>query len=526
MARKRINDLLQNYPFWLIDIQPSSRIPFLVLGGPLFGFSAISHPEIQVNTEEINQLNSAYPEHAFMGASIAPITLTRGSRFYDSTMFTWIDRFIQGEDIPHRDLLLIQHMGLGGFGVASPGPSFIEIIRVPGKAWMLWDCLDDETEILTSEGWRGSDGVEEGNLVYSMNLETGMLELVPIDGYVRREATADDSMVSIEGRRFNFRVTGRHGFYLRSTENGPLKRFEASSLLTAGGERSVPVSGEMADGFKGVDLTDDELRLIAWFVTDGHMKEGQRLMISQSKEYHHEIRDLLTRMELHFTERPVPGGSYPNSKPGYLFGVPKGTGPKELRGWIKYEPYLDKKISPLLHDMTKRQFEVFWRELVKGDGCFLHEDEEGWINNSQLWCSMKEQADTLMWMATIRGIAVSCYQRATENGHEMFCLTARDRQWMAMRLTRMVDGNENPLTESKPRDGEYVWCVSNRNKTIITRRCGKITILGNCIPTRYTPGPGLDATSGEVTLAELDIQPVEIEEFSLDPTRIIDSLSA
>jgi len=143
MARHRITDLLQNYPFWLLDVQPSARPPFLVLGGPLFGFSAISHPEITVGTEEVNQLNSPFPNHAFAGATVSPLTLSRGSRFYDSSMYTWIDRFIQGEDVPHRDLILIQHMGLAAnLGVgAGPGAGFIEILRVPGKAWMLWDAI-------------------------------------------------------------------------------------------------------------------------------------------------------------------------------------------------------------------------------------------------------------------------------------------------------------------------------------------------------------------------------------------------
>ena len=142
MARNRILDLLQNYPFWLLDVQPSSRPPFLVLGGPLFGFSAISHPEITVTTEEVQQLNSPFPEHVFSGATVSALTLSRGSRFYDSSMYTWLDRFIQGEDVPHRDLILIQHMGLAASASdVLVGPGLIEILRVPGKAWMLWDCL-------------------------------------------------------------------------------------------------------------------------------------------------------------------------------------------------------------------------------------------------------------------------------------------------------------------------------------------------------------------------------------------------
>ncbi len=146
MARPRILDLLQNYPFWLLDIVPSARPPFFVLGGPLFGFSGVAHPEIQINHDQIDQLNQPFPEHVFRGASVNTMTLQRGARFYDSSMYLWIDRYIQGEDVAERDLLLIQHMGLAnvgplsGIGVAIPVVETVEIVRLPGKAWILWDA--------------------------------------------------------------------------------------------------------------------------------------------------------------------------------------------------------------------------------------------------------------------------------------------------------------------------------------------------------------------------------------------------
>lgn len=140
MARPRIIDLLQNYPFWLLDVQPSARPPFLVLGGPLYGFSGVSHPEITVETDNVVQMNRDFPVPTYAQASSSTMTLQRGQRFYDSSFYSWIRRFIDGEDVPHRDLMLIQHMGLGGPEVPSPTPDFIEILRVPGKAWMLWDC--------------------------------------------------------------------------------------------------------------------------------------------------------------------------------------------------------------------------------------------------------------------------------------------------------------------------------------------------------------------------------------------------
>jgi hypothetical protein len=47
-------------------------------------------------------------------------------------------------------------------------------------------------------------------------------------------------------------------------------------------------------------------------------------------------------------------------------------------------------------------------------------------------------------------------------------------------------------------------------------------MLINCIPTRYKPGSDFDASSGEVSIAEIDIQPQYFVEFSLDVRQITD----
>lgn len=54
------------------------------------------------------------------------------------------------------------------------------------------------------------------------------------------------------------------------------------------------------------------------------------------------------------------------------------------------------------------------------------------------------------------------------------------------------------------------------------RALGKGFILHNCIPTRYKAGTDLDATSGEVSVAELEVQPEYVTEFSLDPLQLTD----
>lgn len=51
---------------------------------------------------------------------------------------------------------------------------------------------------------------------------------------------------------------------------------------------------------------------------------------------------------------------------------------------------------------------------------------------------------------------------------------------------------------------------------------GKAYLLYGCIPTRYKAGTDLDATSGEVSIAELDMQPHHFTEISLDPLNVTD----
>lgn len=56
----------------------------------------------------------------------------------------------------------------------------------------------------------------------------------------------------------------------------------------------------------------------------------------------------------------------------------------------------------------------------------------------------------------------------------------------------------------------------------MVRLFGKGYILWNAIPTRYKAGSDFDAASGQISIAELEIQPEYVSEFSLDPRQLTD----
>lgn len=176
MARIRLFDYLQAYPFWLVDTTPTQRPPFYIFM-PILGFQSITAPELNLETHEITPGNSLFRRHKVLRGQVPPITLLRGAQFFDSDYWRWIYMAAAGRSGIRRNLLLVHYMGysvsanLGGAaagvavgaqvaveasmglsasaGVAAAqaaGMSFGAGIfkssdRIPGRAWMLRGCL-------------------------------------------------------------------------------------------------------------------------------------------------------------------------------------------------------------------------------------------------------------------------------------------------------------------------------------------------------------------------------------------------
>jgi len=78
-----------------------------------------------------------------------------------------------------------------------------------------WDCLDDQTEILTLSGWKGMGQVFEGDLIYTFNPETQKMEVLPVLEYGERFTRSDECMVAIKSQHFDIRTTEGHRFYIK-----------------------------------------------------------------------------------------------------------------------------------------------------------------------------------------------------------------------------------------------------------------------------------------------------------------------
>lgn len=88
-------DPLRDSNFWLFDVGPIDNVS-LPLFTPLSGFSAVSSPEITVETQEIREGNWPYTKYVVKGASVGAITLSRGVTWYSSDFWNWTVAAVQG----------------------------------------------------------------------------------------------------------------------------------------------------------------------------------------------------------------------------------------------------------------------------------------------------------------------------------------------------------------------------------------------------------------------------------------------
>lgn len=373
-------------------------------------------------------------------------------------------------------------------GWDCPSVDCVVVLR-PTKVRGLY-CLDEQTEILTKDGWKRD--VEVGEEVLAFDRETGETRFVPALAKVRRPLEPDECFCSLRGQSTDIRVTDKHRMLYDNKRRQGWKIKTAEELAKLRDGCYIPVSGH--GGFNGVPLTDDELRFIGWVMTDGTInrinnaititqashqpwiEEIQRCVEACGFKYRRFVRNADT--DYHRNSDCV---CWTISK-----GKPRGTG-KDRRGWGALEPWLSKDMSPLLDDMTERQFDVMLEAINLADG---HKQKaDGWTQRSYHIrkgnCAFIE---ALQRMGIQRGYRASVSEQTDVRHNPIWCVHLKKQDFV------FVGGryDRRPQWTRESGEGESCWCVQNELGTLVTRRNGKVAIVGNCQMvgrgTRLSPG--------------------------------------
>lgn len=329
-------------------------------------------------------------------------------------------------------------------------------------------CHDDQTELLTENGWCRYDEVSVGDRVLTRNMETGASEWQALsDVYV---ADYEGPMHYFHSRSVDFAVTPHHRMVVAPyhTDRAEFVHMEDLSEATIG-NRYIPktASGKKID-LEGI--SDDELRLVGWILTDGSIVAqtgGHDVIIWQSKPHGRtEIVRLLEMLGCKYSEserdrdikeirgvalkkRPLVQARYAiHRESGKRFSDLLGGSGSLLPDWV--------------WDLSERQVKVLLEGLMAGDGSDGGDGKYiGELHGKEAFLSDVQS------LLIANGLASRI--RTDIRGAKVLSISSSQRAF----LQNWEDNHRVEHYAGK------IWCGTVPNGTLVTRRNGVPLISGN-----------------------------------------------
>lgn len=381
-------------------------------------------------------------------------------------------------------------------GWDCPSVNCVIVLR-PTKVRGLY-CLDEDTEVLTKAGWKKD--VEIGEEIAAFDKNTGEIVFIPTIAKIRRPLEKDEYFCSIKGPSVDIRVTNKHRMLYDNKRKTGWKFKNADEISELNDGCYLPVSGH--GNFKGVPLTNDELRFIGWVMTDGTInKLNNAITITQSSHqpWIEKIQECIDGCNLKYNRFIRNADTEYNRNSDCVCwtiskGKPRKTD-KEKRGWGYLEPYLSKDISPLLDDMTEEQFDVMLEAINLADG--WKPKTIDYIQRSyHIRKGNFKFIERLQQMALQRGYRANFSVQKDTDYNPIACVHLKKQSFV------YVGGkyDSRPKWVREKHTEEQCWCVQNKLGTLVTRRNGKVAIVGNC----QMVGRGTRLSPGKTELLLLD----------------------
>jgi predicted kinase len=369
-----------------------------------------------------------------------------------------------------------------------PYPSIAEEIEKHG-----YDCYAEDTEFLTQTGWKNYADISDEDAIGTYNRETSELEFQHFSD--RFSGPYIGHLNEVETRNSNFMVTDNHKLLLHKHHNRNVRgrkfnpfrgSYELRSFSewtdTVGSDYHLPLlrnTKKELDFWGGIDITDDVLTLVGFFVSEGtinfantdHTSFGA-MRISQSDcgrwattEFFDTIRATLLPYREYSFDRPEPR----STEYTWVF---KGEVPEAIYSWCGHGS-LSKTLPIFIHELSQRQAGVLLHALMLGDGS-RGKNRDTYYTKSP---TLAGDVQLLAYYAEQHAVVLGPYTYGEETpGYHVslkhkeyspdFCaITSRDRVRNKNNAVVTYSGN--------------VVCFTVPNSILVTRRKGKIALQGN-----------------------------------------------
>jgi uracil-DNA glycosylase family 4 len=337
------------------------------------------------------------------------------------------------------------------------------------------NCLDEETEALTPDGWVRGPDLKPGQKLLTKNIETGLLTWEPISRMTRIRRPGP--LYKFESTTFNAVSTPDHRWLVHDRRRGIDRCATTEELAKGTGELSIHRTGTY-EGSTAPLYSDDFVELVRWVLTDGTMQPGLVALYQTKKHNVRRIDALIRRL-----------GVYRNRKVRKHGNVVWRMFSSDPVVGLLHELFPDRTLSPaFLRALTPKQLRLLLDTMMRGDGCI----EPG--RKGRFTCRDKARADMFQMLCTFCGIATTAHWRGPGQPKKQYpTLDNRPKSsgcWIVdllQRDTAQVLRHPQRYGKHKKRVDQIrrvkerpVWCPTVRNTYFVARRKGDVYITGNC----------------------------------------------
>jgi ribonucleoside-triphosphate reductase len=337
---------------------------------------------------------------------------------------------------------------------------FAHNLNVPTRVG--FQCLSEDTEILTPAGWKGHDEVREGDLIYTFNLERREIEPKRIAGIFSRHYAGP--MYNLKNRSQDQLISPGHRVVRQAFNRDAYVLQPIEEILSLQSPIAIPVRAPNAN--PDYPVPDEQLQLLAWVLSEGSVEgEGSyRVSINQSpaahREEYEEIVGLLDEQGLDYT-------TYPQKSLGTCTRIRlRPAASRVIHGWLGGR---EKRVPDYLAQLSQRQARLFLDTYVKGDG---------WVeeHRKRITVTDKRILAALEAVAVLAGYNFSVRERTISG------ISTKEQY-----ILSLTEADHDYIQEITPVDYEgIIWSVHTENETVIAKRRGQVFITGNTPFTNIT----------------------------------------
>mgnify|MGYP001031587778 CR=1 FL=1 len=353
---------------------------------------------------------------------------------------------------------IVAHHGKAGGKTAGITINQVDDLRKVFPAADIY-CVSDDTEILTFGGWKKRGEVSDNDAVYCYDFDKGKMVPSRILNKVEFDYVGD--MVKIENQNTSQLLHPEHRVYYKH-RNGEYIVKTAKHISNIHSQIRLPVSGDLSGGSSGDYLiTDDEVELTGWIISEGHFKGGENdsgsgiLIYQKNKEKTGIIKRCLDRCGYEYNHKLRDDGMN-------VFYI-KSQSAKEIRIFVDQK----KRLPVWVRHLNNHQFDIFWKAFALGDGNIQKTGNSGTMYSAEY-----DLIEDLQIAGLLHGYRSKIKHRKTGFSNGCYELVWSKNNTTELNTKRRI---------TKEKYSGIVWCVQTEYGNFIARRKGMPFITGNCM---------------------------------------------